>query len=134
MNLVQLRRLIRSISKDDDRYYSARLEWHKKFSLPVACLALSILAVPLGISGRSTKRSYGIGLGLVFFFLYYIMLSAGWVFGEKGAYPPVIGMWLPNVVSVTIGVVLLVRCVHEKTVKLPMLPKWLERFRLSGPQ
>jgi len=132
MNLAQLRKLIQSIPEDDERYYSARLEWHKKFSLPVACLALSILAIPLGIAGRSTKRAYGIGMGLVFFFLYYIMLSAGWVFGETGAYPPVIGMWLPNVVSATIGVVLLVRCVHEKTVKLPMLPKWLERFRLSG--
>jgi len=131
MKLAQLRQLIRSIPKKDERYYSVRLEWHKKFALPLACLSLSLLAVPLGISTRSTKRAYGIGMGLVFFFLYYIMLSAGWVFGESGHYPPVIGMWLPNVVSTTIGAVLLFRCVNEKNVKLRMLPKWFERFRIS---
>jgi len=35
-----------------------------------------------------------IGIGL---FL-YLLLSAGLVFGEAGMYPPILGMWVPNIV------------------------------------
>ena len=132
MSMHQLRETIDKADVKDERYYKALLEWHKKFSLPMACLALALLAVPLGITTKSTKRSYGIGLGMVFFLLYYIMLSAGWVFGESGLYPPLIGMWVPNVVSAAVGAILLVRCVHEQEINWPSLPKWLRRFKLSG--
>ena len=87
---------------------------------------LGLLGVPLGIQSRSTRRSYGIGLGLIFFLGYYILLSAGWVFGEAGIYPPLIGMWVPNIVTGGFGVFLLVRTAKERTVKLDAL---IHRFR-----
>ncbi len=40
-----------------------------------------------------------------------MMLSAGWVFGEAGIYPPGVGMWAPNVVMG--GVVLLVQAAEN---------------------
>ena len=100
------------------------MEYYRKFSLPVACLVLSILAIPLGIQARSSKRSYGIGLGMLFFFLFYILLSVGYVFGEAGMYPPIIGMWLPDVVMGVIGLFFLKRAVQEKPILLPPIGTW----------
>jgi lipopolysaccharide export system permease protein len=123
MGLGELRTYLRTRSQKDARYYLALMEWHKKFSLPAACLALGILAVPLGIKSHASRKSFGVGLGLVFFLLYYILLSVGWVFGEAGVYPPFIGMWLPNVVMGGIGVFLLTRTVQER----PAAPEFLRR-------
>jgi len=121
MSIPELRQYVREATKKDDRYYLALMEFHKKFSTPAACFALGLLALPLGIQSKSAKRTFGIGLGLFFFLFYYILLSAGWVFGEAGVYPPLIGMWVPNIVMGGIGIFLLIRTARERTVKIDAL-------------
>jgi lipopolysaccharide export system permease protein len=78
---------------------------------------MGLLAVPLGIQARNSKKAFGIGLGLFFFLLYYILLSVGTAFGENGSYPPVIGMWMPNVILGGFGIYLLILSAKEKTVR-----------------
>lgn len=107
MSLSELRRAISTAPQKDARYYSSLIELHKKFSIPFACVVLGFLAVPLGVQSWSAKRSFGLGLGLFFFLVYYLILSAGVVFGETGVYPPAIGMWAPNIVMGALGLVLL---------------------------
>jgi len=77
MSLSKLRQTIRSASKKDGAYFKALKEYHKKFSLPGASLVMALLAMPLGIRARNSKRAYGIGLGLFFFLLYYVTYSTG---------------------------------------------------------
>lgn len=117
MTLAQLRDFLESREKRDDRYYLALLEWHKKFSMPFACVVLGILGIPLGIVSRSARRSFGVGLGLCFFLLYYLLLSAGWVFGESGVYPPLAGMWVPNIVLGAVALGLLHRAATDRPVR-----------------
>ena len=64
------------------------------------------------------KRSFSLGLGLIFFLLYYLLLSIGKVFGETGSYPPVMGMWVPNVVVMIIGGYFLMRVASERPLAL----------------
>jgi len=117
MNLDELSRYIASLEhKKDSRYYTALLEFHKRFSVPFACFSLGLLAIPLGVNTRSARRSFGLGLGLGFFLFYYMLLSAAMVFGERGIYPPVIGMWVPNIVISAIGAYLFNR-VHTGGIK-----------------
>ena len=116
MSLSELRRYISSATGKDAQYYLSLIELHKKFSIPFACIVLGFLAVPLGVQSRSAKRSFGLGLGLVFFLVYYLILSAGFVFGEAGVYPPAIGMWAPNIVMGAIGLVLFFRTAREQPV------------------
>ena len=122
MSIPELREYVRAAGKKDDRYYLALMEFHKKFSLPFACLALGLLAMPLGIESKSAKRSFGIGLGLFFFLAYYLILSAGFVFGEAGRYPPLIGMWAPNIIMGGIGCFFLIRCARERALVFGRLP------------
>ncbi len=114
MTLSEINSYLSGKKEDTSRYYSVLMEFHKKFSIPVASLALAILAVPLGIGSVSTRRSAGLGIGLFAFLLYYVMLSGGIVFGETGIYPPAIGMWAPNIVMGLGGIYLLIRVANDR--------------------
>jgi len=120
ISLVDLIGLIRSGIKDNSHLIEALMELHEKFSIPFACLSLGLLAFPLGIQSASFRRSSGFGFGISFFLLYYFLLAIGWSAGETGKYPPVLAMWLPNVIMGGVGVFFLVRNAKEKPVLLPV--------------
>ena len=127
MMLAELVEYVRTAETKDRRYYSILMELHMKFSIPFACIALSVLAVPLGIQTLTSKRSAGLGIGLVCFLFYYLLLSAGMVLGETGMINPAAGMWLPNMVMFALGIYLWVKTAKDSPVAL------LESFRdLSG--
>jgi len=128
MNFSELREAIRSAPEKNARYYSALIEYHKKFSIPFACLALGVLAVPLGMQSKSARKSFGLALGLFLFLTYYLLMSAGVVFGEAGRYPPAIGMWMPNLVTGGIGLHLLVRSVRGRPMEMDAI---IAFFRLK---
>jgi lipopolysaccharide export system permease protein len=109
MSLAELRKYLNTATEKNGKYYAGLIEFHKKFSIPFACFVFGLIAMPLGINTNDSKRSMGIGLSLFFVFLYYLLLSAGFVFGEAGVYPPVIGMWVPNMLILAIGVFFIIR-------------------------
>ena len=133
MTFEELKNYIKQSTEKTTQYYKALMELHLKFSIPAACFALGLLAMPLGIYSRYGKKSYGLILGLFFFLIYYLLLSVGLVFGENGALPPFIGMWFSNVVMASIGVYLLVGAAREKPVPITFLmaPIHFLRSRLS---
>ena len=131
MSLSELLTHISSSKKKDAKFYSALMELHRKFSIPFACFALGILAVPLGIQSKHAKRSFGLVTGLVFFLLYYLMLSAGLVFGETGTFPPALGMWLPDIIMGSLGIYLLAKTEGQQTSLTKLLPGFVKRFFLK---
>jgi lipopolysaccharide export system permease protein len=133
MSLAELRHKLGTAVRKDAKYNLALMEYHKKFSLPFACFALGLLAVPLGIHSRSSKRSFGMVLGVLFFLIYYLLLSAGWVFGEAGMFPPVLGMWVPNLVIGSVGLYLLILSAKGRPLKAisVLLEKFMRREYVS---
>jgi lipopolysaccharide export system permease protein len=136
MSLTEIRQYLAAATDKNSKYYLTLMEFHKKFSLPFACIALGLLAVPLGIQSRSSRRSFGISLGIFFFLIYYMLLSAGWVFGEAGQYPPLLGMWIPNLVTAGAGILLLNRANQEKpspfSSMFSAISRRFRRFRKSA--
>jgi lipopolysaccharide export system permease protein len=89
------------------------VEWHKKFSLPFACIVLFMIGAPLG----SIIRKGGLGMPLVIaviFFLIYHLLN---MFGEKLArsetLTPFVGVWLPSLVLLPVGFYLTYKAMHD---------------------
>lgn len=99
------------------RRYLIQMELYKKFSLPFACLVMALIGLPLGTHSRS-GRSWGVAVALGAFLAYYLMLSAAWSFGETGSYPPIVGMWMPNIVFGALGVVMFRREMIEAPIPL----------------
>ena len=127
MSFGELREYLKAYPQKNEQYYMVLMELHKKFSIPFACIALGVLAVPLGIQTESTKQSTGLGLGMVFLLIYYIMLSAGFVFGEAGVYPPIIGMWVPNIALGGLGLFFLVRSANDRSVRILSLTNFFKK-------
>lgn len=119
LSLAELSGLIRKGIQDKGQKSEALMVFHEKFSIPFACLSLGILAFPLGVQSMSLRRSSGFSMGIFFFLLYYFLLAAGWSAGETGHYPPVAGMWIPNLIMGTAGIFLLWRNAEERPVRLP---------------
>jgi len=110
MSLSELRQYLADQKQSKDaQYYLTLMEYHKKLSLPAACFALGLLALPLGLRAKSSRRSFGVGLGLICFLVYYLLLSLGWAFGESGQYPPLVGMWVPNAIVGGLGLLLILK-------------------------
>jgi lipopolysaccharide export system permease protein len=63
-----------------------------------------------------------------------MLLSAGLVFGETGAYPPVIGMWVPNIVLGGLGLYLLVQTANERQLRVNPITNLIKliKSRLAG--
>lgn len=118
MSLAELKAHIRSVRDDPQKHNEALIEWHEKFSIPAACLALGLLAIPLGVELRSRRRTAGLGIGMFVFLLYYVLMTAGRVFGEMGIMHPAVGLWAPNILIAGGGVYMLVRTANEKPTYL----------------
>ncbi len=134
MTLAEMRQYLKDDTNKNNTYYRTLMDYHKKLSIPVACLVFGLLAVPLGFQTTTTRRSYGLVLAFIFFLLYYLLLTLGWIFGESGAFPPVIGMWLPNVVVGCMVCFLLVRARNERPFMIDYLTDIIKHFisRTSG--
>ena len=110
------------------------VRYHKIISMPFACFALGILAVPLGIQSKSVRSSFGLMIGLVFFLIYYLLLSAGHVLGESGRVPAPLAMWAPNIVMGILGVYLLIGSARERPFQIagPIYRLWHFISRIGG--
>jgi lipopolysaccharide export system permease protein len=140
MTLAELKEYLLQVREKPEKYFDALIEFHQKFSIPAACVALSILAVPLGVELKSSRRSAGLGMGMLIFILYYVLMTAGRVFGQMGFYHPAVGLWVPNIMVGIGGVIMLIRAANEKpTYVVPLMRSmgllvrqrvlgWLNRF------
>jgi lipopolysaccharide export system permease protein len=135
MTLGQLRRAIARKQAAGLSYEPELVEYHRKFSIPFACVVFGLVAIPLGVQPTRSARSHGFAVSLVLIFAYYILLSAGQGLAEHAIVPAAIGLWLPNVALGTLGLFLFRRAGRERAV-LPF--DWIEaataavRRRLAG--
>jgi len=113
MNLTQLRTLIRTGERGTQRHQMALMEYHQRFALPVACLVLALLGISLGVQFSGAKTSRGMVLGLIIFFVYFILLSATRSLGEGNHVPVALGTWIPNLLFGSLGGYLFI-CSHQE--------------------
>lgn len=74
-----------------------KVEVQKRLALPLACLVLGMFSVPLACVFRALKQQHGLVLAMGVFLVYYAMMSMAESMGETSALPPIIGVWVPNV-------------------------------------
>ena len=126
MSIAELRQYVKESAEKDEDYYKARIVLQRRFSIPVACLTMGLLAFPLGMQSKTAKRSFGLILCLFFFLLYYVLLTAGYAFGEDGTLAPEIGMWLPNVTMGSIGLLFLIQTGRERSLKIEIIARLVQ--------
>jgi LPS export ABC transporter permease LptG/LPS export ABC transporter permease LptF len=103
----------------------ARVEMHKKFSIPAACLVFGLVALPLGFGQRASGRSSAFAQSIAVIALYYVVQNLGEEGAADGKLAPWIAMWLPNLLLFVAGLVLLARRNSDRGGVLSSIGAWL---------
>lgn len=114
LSFTELTQALAAAKPGTPEYFKLSIEWHRRLSLPFACVVLGFIAAPLSLQSGTITRLSGVVMGLVLFLLYYVMVSAAKALGENGLYPPVVGLWLPNALFGVLAVVLWVKTARER--------------------
>jgi len=132
LTLGELRDLLRDPATIPEQRNLARVEIHKKFSIPVACLVFGLFALPLGINNRRGGKASGFALSIGILILYYILLNNGEEAAHYGRIPAWLAMWSPNLLLSAAGVFLLIRRNQDKSLLLTRLDRWIREDVWSG--
>lgn len=103
------------------------VERQKRWAYPVACIALTLFALPLAAAFEGLHRQTGMVLALIMFFVYYSLMSLGFSMGEAGTVPPSIGLWIPNALFMLAGIYGIGLTARERTPHLVGLVGLLRR-------
>lgn len=113
-SLAELLESARRVRRESpENYRLAWVEIHKKFSIPFACLAFAVIGIPLAESARRGGRGSAFAISLAIIILYYVLLSAGETWGQRGRLPPAVAIWIPNVLLLAGGAIAIARSGHE---------------------
>ena len=107
MNSVKLLHFIRQQkAKGSDMVPIFQVEAYSRWAYPISTFVLTLIGVSL--SSRKVRGGTGlhIGIGITLCFTYIVLMRFTGEFAKGGVMPPVIAVWLPNVVYALIGIYL----------------------------
>jgi LPS export ABC transporter permease LptG/LPS export ABC transporter permease LptF len=87
----------------------SKIELHKRLSLPLACVLLALVGIPLGVSTRRASKSAAFVMTLGLAFAYYMGQIGMMNVARQGRIPVELAVWTPNLIFGIIGVILMVR-------------------------
>ncbi len=107
----ELVKYLKSVPKGSQENIDARVELHGRFALPVACLMLALVGIPLGSSSRRGGRSAGyVWAILIAFFCYYLAYASLTNTASRShSISPELACWLPDLVFGLAGLALVTR-------------------------
>lgn len=91
------------------------IEWHRKFTLSIACLLLFFIGAPLGAIIRKGGIGTPIVISVLFFVIYYVVNISGEKAAKMGTWPAWLGMWLSPMVFTPMGAFLTYKAVKDAT-------------------
>ena len=101
---MELRALESRASSAQNRMNQYRVEYHKKFAIPFACIVFVLLGAPLAVRFPRGGVGMVIAVSLLIFGIYYISLIGGESLGDRGKVSPFWGPWAPNLVFLLIAI------------------------------
>ena len=106
-----------AITKDQEkRLHRHETEWHKKFTLSIACLVFFFLGAPLGAIIRKGGLGMPVVTSVLLFIFYYIIDNVGLKMAHDGVWPAWQGMWLSTAVLLPLGAFLTYKASRDATI------------------
>ena len=96
------------------RRYEA--EWHRKFTLSIACLVLFFIGAPLGAIIRKGGLGMPVVVSVLFFITFHILSITGEKLVKEGEMPAYQGMWMATVILLPIGVFLTYKATSDSSL------------------
>ena len=103
---------------DTRRFQIAKyeVEWHRKFTLSVACFVLFLIGAPLGAIIRKGGMGLPLVISILFFLMYHITSITGEKLAKEGSITTFKGMWLSTFFLLPIGIFLIYKATHDSMI------------------
>ena len=92
---------------------AARVEFWQRLSIPMACIAFALIAIPLGVYVRPTGKAFAFAISFLLILLYYGLLKYGVSIGRTGSSFAPFAIFFPNMLLSLVGSFLLYRMVMK---------------------
>ena len=98
---------LKNIERSANKINRNTVEMHKKFAIPIASIIFLLIGAPLGIKMQRGNMAVSMSISLMFFILYYILIVGGEQLADKNLFNPILSMWLPNLIVLAFGLLIL---------------------------
>lgn len=119
--------------KEEPENVSFAIEFHRKFALPFACLAMGFLALSLGITTKKGGKVSGFIISLGIIFVYYTIITASQNLVMKGILSPFLGMWAADIFLLAAGIIAYYYSSKEKTINWERLFVFMDKLKKRLP-
>lgn len=130
LTIAELQREAASSAQPKPVRLKMAIELQSRFAFPCAAFVFAILALPLGLSNRRSGKGAGFTISIFILLIYYVLLSFLRTLAEKGSLPPVVAVWLPNLLFLGLGLGLL-RLASQEQGLLGLLRNAVSRWRTA---
>lgn len=111
-------------------YYRTGIEFHRRFTLSLACLVFFFIGAPLGAIIRKGGIGTPLIISVLLFIIYYIIDNTGYRLARDGQVAAWQGTWLSSAVLLPLGVFLTYKAVHDSAVLNS--DSWLRFWRIAA--
>jgi LPS export ABC transporter permease LptG/LPS export ABC transporter permease LptF len=106
----ELIQFVKTSDRHTDDGATSRVELHSRFALPLACLMLGLVGIPLGIQTRKGGKSAGYVTAILLAFLcYYLSFITLTSMARKHSMNAELATWMPNAIFGLVGVIFIAR-------------------------
>ncbi|HBH48120.1 MAG TPA: hypothetical protein DDX98_05740 [Bacteroidales bacterium] len=92
------------------------VEWHRKFTISIACLLFLFLGAPLGAIIRKGGLGLPLIISVVFFILYYILSLIGEKLVRQSILPDYQGMWMTSGLFAIMGAFITYKATTDSSI------------------
>jgi lipopolysaccharide export system permease protein len=93
-----------------------KIEWQRKFSMSLSCLVLFLIGAPLGAIIRKGGLGMPLVIAIIFFLIFHLLMIFGEKFVNQGIFSPFVGMWLPIIVLLPVGILFTYKAMHDSKI------------------
>jgi LPS export ABC transporter permease LptG/LPS export ABC transporter permease LptF len=135
MTIAELRQKIAENRKTGALTASQEFTIQQKFSIPAACLVLSLIGLALGVNNRKEGKLATIALGVGVIFVYYILLYSSRAPALAGRLSPPLAPWVANVLLGAVGIALVIwrAGAADQPIRIPVPTSFPWRRRTTAP-
>lgn len=105
-----------TLHRDEKGVKRYEIEWHKKFTLAVACIVFFFIGAPLGAIIRKGGLGTPVVISVLFFVVYYVLSLTGEKFAKEGITGSFMGMWSATMILFPIGIFLTYKATTDSAI------------------
>jgi lipopolysaccharide export system permease protein len=109
MQYAELGRYIEAMRRAGNETGKLEVQRAQRISVPAACLVIALFGAPLAMAAPRSGSAFGLGVSLAATVVYLLLAQIALAMGDSRIVDPGLLAWMPNVVFLLAGLVLLNR-------------------------